>query len=155
MNLLTTNNFNWSWQVLRLFLSLLAMSLGIRFCASRKGETGWGGWAHLKGANSMAASRLGCRKTLVCTGWAISFLLCITRLRKQSSDLVRPPFPTMKLFSQSEWAVISWAMTIANSFMIIGCGLSHESAEDGCKTVRWSFEHQNPRNMVRLRLRDS
>jgi len=44
------------------------MSLGLRFCASRKGMTGRGGWVHPKGANSMAASGLDCRKALVGTG---------------------------------------------------------------------------------------
>ena len=39
-----------------------AVFLGLRFCASRKGGTGGGGWVHLKGANSMAASGLGCRR---------------------------------------------------------------------------------------------
>jgi len=29
-------------------ISLLAMSLGLRFCVSRKGGTGGGGWAHPK-----------------------------------------------------------------------------------------------------------
>ena len=42
---------------------------------------------HPKGANSMAASGLDCRKALVGTGWAIS-LLCMNGLRKQTSGLV-------------------------------------------------------------------
>ena len=45
-------------------MSLPAMSLGHRFCASRKGGTGGGGWVHPKGANSMVASGLSCRKAL-------------------------------------------------------------------------------------------
>jgi len=32
-------------------ISLLAMSFGDRFCFSRKGRTGEGGWVHLKAAN--------------------------------------------------------------------------------------------------------
>jgi len=32
--------------------------MGLRFCVSRKGGTGGGGWVHPKGANSMAASGL-------------------------------------------------------------------------------------------------
>ena len=32
------------------------MSLGDRFCDSRKGGTGGGGWVHPEGANSMAVS---------------------------------------------------------------------------------------------------
>jgi len=34
-----------------------------------------------KGADSMAASGLGCRKALVGTGWAISLLLCMNQLK--------------------------------------------------------------------------
>jgi len=46
-------------------MSYLAMSLGDRFCVSRKGETGGGGWVHLKSTNSMAMSGLACNKPLV------------------------------------------------------------------------------------------
>jgi len=35
-----------------------AMSLGDRFCMSRKGGTGGGEWVHLKGANRMAVPGL-------------------------------------------------------------------------------------------------
>ena len=49
--------------------------------------TGGGGWVHLKGANSMTASGLGCGKALVGTGWAsyMSLLLCMNWLRKHSA----------------------------------------------------------------------
>jgi len=40
------------------------VSFGDRFCFSRKGGIGGGGWVYLKGANGMAASELGCRKAL-------------------------------------------------------------------------------------------
>jgi len=43
-------------------MSLLAMSLGLSFRASRRGRTGGGGWVHPKGANSMAASGLNCKR---------------------------------------------------------------------------------------------
>ena len=49
-------------------MSLPAMSLGLRFCVSRKGGTGGGRWVHPKGANSMAASGLVFRSNLVGTG---------------------------------------------------------------------------------------
>jgi len=49
-------------------MSLLAMSLGLRFYVSRKGGTGGGGWVHARGANSMAASGLVFRSDLVGTG---------------------------------------------------------------------------------------
>ena len=54
----------------------------------------------------MAASGLGCQKALVGTGWAISLILRTNRLRKQSSNLVGPPFLTVTLFSWSAQAVI-------------------------------------------------
>jgi len=43
-------------------MSLASMSLEHRFCTSRKGETGGGGWVNQKGANSMATSGHSCRK---------------------------------------------------------------------------------------------
>ena len=55
---------------------------------------------HLKGANSMAVSRLNYRLSLVSIGWAIS-LLCTNGLRKRSSSHVGPPFLAAKLFSCS------------------------------------------------------
>jgi len=61
--------------------SLLAMSLGLRFCMSRKGGTGGGGWVHPKGAYSMAASGLVFRSDLVGTGRAISILFGINGVR--------------------------------------------------------------------------
>jgi len=64
-------------------MSLLAMSLGLRFCASRKGWTGGGGWVSTLDPANMAASGLSCRKPLVSsTEWAISLLLCTNGLRK-------------------------------------------------------------------------
>jgi len=39
---LTTNDFNYNQKIF--VLSLLAMTLELRFCASRKGWTGGGGW---------------------------------------------------------------------------------------------------------------
>ena len=56
-------------------MSLPAMSFGDRFCFSRKGGIGGGGWVYPKGANSMAVSGLVFRNDLVGTGWAISALL--------------------------------------------------------------------------------
>jgi len=64
-------------------MSLPAMSLGLRFCVSRKGGTGGGGWMHPKGANSMAASGLIFRNDLVGTGRAISILFTIDGVRNK------------------------------------------------------------------------
>ena len=77
-------------------MSLPAMSLGLRFCVSRKGGTGGGGWVHLKGAKRMAASGLTFRSDLVGTGRAISILFGINGVRNQRSRLVGPPFPEFK-----------------------------------------------------------
>ena len=59
------------------------MSLGLRFCMSRKGGTGGGGWVHLKGANSMAISGLIFRSDLVGTGRAISIHFGINGVRNK------------------------------------------------------------------------
>jgi len=48
-------------------MSLQAMSLGHRFCVSRKGGIGGGGLVHPKGTNSVAVSELGYRNDLVGT----------------------------------------------------------------------------------------
>ena len=64
-------------------ISLLAMSLGLRFCVSRKRGTGGGGWVHPKGANSMAVAGLVFRSDLVSTGRAISILFGINGVRNQ------------------------------------------------------------------------
>ena len=77
-------------------MSLPAMSLGLRSCVSRKGGTVGGGWVHLKGANSMATSRLVFRSDLVGTGRAISILFGINGVRNKRSHLVGPPFPEFK-----------------------------------------------------------
>ena len=88
-------------------MSLLAMSLGLRFCVSRKGRTGGGGWVHPKGANSMAASGLILRSDLVGTGRAISVLFGINGIRNKRSHLVGPPFPEFKARFQLQQAGIS------------------------------------------------
>jgi len=68
-------------------MSLPAMSLGLRFCVSRTGRTGGGGWVHPKGANSMSASGLVFRSDLVGTGRAISILFGINGVRNKQSTL--------------------------------------------------------------------
>ena len=64
-------------------MSLPAMSLGLRFCVSRKSGTGGDGWVHPKGANSMAASGFVFRSDLVGTGRAISILFGINGVRNK------------------------------------------------------------------------
>jgi len=64
-------------------MSLLAMSLGLGFCMSRRGRIGGGGWVHPKDANSVAVSGLVSRNDLVGTGRAISVLFIINGVRNK------------------------------------------------------------------------
>jgi len=79
-----------------------------RFCDSRKGGTGGGGWVHPKGADSMAVSALCFENALVGSEWATAVLLCTNGLRKLPSCSARHPFPTGKHLSQSGRAVAGW-----------------------------------------------
>ena len=111
-------------------MSLPAMSLGLRFCVSRKGGTGGGGWVHLKGANSMAASGLIFRSDLVGTGRAISIHFGIKGVRNKWSHLVGPPCPEFKArFS----ATAGWHFSrdLTRRLPIGWCGQSHVSAKHG------------------------
>jgi len=90
-------------------MSLLAMSLGLRFCVSRKGGTGGGGWAYLY---------------LVGTGRAISILFGINGVRNKRSHLVGPPVPEFKAhFSATAGWHFTWDLT--RCLLIGGCGHSH------------------------------
>ena len=62
-------------------------ALAHRFCVSRKGGTGGGGWGHPQGAVHMAAARLGCKRAMVGTEWANSRPGCMNRHRKCYSHL--------------------------------------------------------------------
>jgi len=81
------------------------MTFRDRFCFSRKGGIGGGGWVHPKGADSMAVSGLRFEYALVGSEWATAVLLCTNELRKQSSCPARCPFPMGKHLSQSGRAV--------------------------------------------------
>ena len=87
-------------------MSLLAMSLGLWFCASRKGGIGESGQVTTLGPGNMVACGFSCRKSLVGTGWATSLLLCMNGLRKRPSGDVGPPFLIVKLVSCSVGATI-------------------------------------------------
>ena len=50
-----------------------------RFCVSRKGGTGRGGWDHPQGDMHMVAARLGSESAMVGTGWANSFQGCMDK----------------------------------------------------------------------------
>jgi len=62
---------------------------------------------HPKGADSMAVSGLRFGNALVGSEWAAAVLLCMNRLRKQSSCPAWCSFPAGKHLSQSERAVAS------------------------------------------------
>ena len=49
--------------------------------------TGGAGWGHPQGAVHMAAARLGCKRTMVGTGWANSQPGYMSRLRKHYPHL--------------------------------------------------------------------
>jgi len=82
------------------------MSFGDKFCVSRKGRTGGGGWVHLLGANSMAMSWLGCRKAMVGTEWPIPLLFGINGLRNKLCHLVGPPFSARFFFRYTSLAFL-------------------------------------------------
>jgi len=122
-------------------MSFPAMSLGLRFCVSRKGGTGGGWWVHPKGTNSMAAS---VRSDLVGTGRAISILFGINGVRNQQSHLVGTPFPEFKArFS----ATAGWHFSrdLTRHLLIGGCSQSTYLLSMAEITSGSSFELNKPR----------
>jgi len=111
-------------------MSLLAVSLELKFCVSRKDGTGRGGWVHPKGANSMAVSGLVFRSDFVGTGRAISILFGINGVRNKRSQLVGPPFSDFKARFP---ATAGWHFSrdLTSCFLIGGCGQSHVSTKHG------------------------
>ena len=114
-------------EIFSFMMSLLAMSLGLRFSVSRKGGTGGGGWVHPK---SMATSGLVFRSDLVGTGRAISILFGINGVRNKRSHPVGPPFPEFKarLLATAGW---HFSRDLIRHLLIGGCGQSHVSAKYG------------------------
>jgi len=97
---------------------------------SRKGGTEGGGWVHLKGANSMAASGLVFRRDLVGTGRAISVPFGINGVRIKRSHLVRPSFSKFKArFSPT--AGWHFLRDLSKHLLICGCHQSYISVKDG------------------------
>ena len=114
-------------------MSLPAMSFRDRFCFSRKGGTGEGGWVYPKGANSMAVSGLVSRNDLVGIGRAISVLFGINGVTKQAISpcmYVGPPFLAFKAHFS---ATAGWHFSrdLTRHLLIGGCGQSHISVENG------------------------
>jgi len=124
-------------------MSLPAVSLGLTFCASRKGRTGEVGGCTRRVQTSWPCLGLSVEMPwLALVGPYLSSFAWLAL--EKSSGLVAPPFLRMKLLflvcMGSHWLR---AMTIENSLMN-GCGLNHESA---ARAVGWSFESQNPREL--------
>ena len=72
-----------------------------------------------KGANTMVASRLGCRNELVGTGRAIFVLFGKNGDRNKQSHLLGPPFPAFKahvpaiygrfaFLERCNWMFVNW-----------------------------------------------
>ena len=75
-------------------------TLPCRFCFSRKGGTGRGGWGHPQGAVHMAVVRFDCKSNMVGTGLANSRPGCMSRLRKRCSYFLGGLF----LAGKASWA---------------------------------------------------
>ena len=73
-------------------MALAAMSLGDRFCMSRKGGIVGGGWVHPKGGNSMAVRYVE-RSWLALGGPFLSFLALTDFESSCLACIVGPPFP--------------------------------------------------------------
>ena len=110
-------------------LSVGAIHFEDRFCASKKGGIGGGGWVSARGAVHMAAALAGCRKTLVSTDWTISHLVSTNRLRNHSPPLVGGTISGLVGSIQSGGVCAGLrALTIESSLMS-GCGWGHEPKE--------------------------
>ena len=70
----------------------------VRFCVSRKGETGGGS---PQADMHMVAARVGCQSAMVGTSWAKSCPACVDMLRKRYSHLVGGSF----LAEKAAWAL--------------------------------------------------
>ena len=117
--------------------------------AKRAGQGG-GEWVYRKAQKQPCCLHPGCRRALVDTGRVIFLLLCMNWLRKQTSALWGLRFWQCHFFLGGHWLR---AVTIENSLMS-GCGLSHESAEGGCKgnwVKFWASKPKGAGNMVHLR----
>ena len=78
-------------------------ALAHRFCVSSKGGTGGGGWGHPQGDMHMVTARLGCKSTMVGTGWANSCPGCMNKLRKRYCHFVGGSFLAGKAALAAEW----------------------------------------------------
>ena len=79
----------------------------MRVLYQQKGWDRGGGLGHPQGAVPFAAARLGCKGSMVGTGWANSCAGCMNRLRKRYSHLVVGPF----LAGKGAWALSGFLLT--------------------------------------------
>ena len=95
-----------------------------RFCASRKGGTGEGGWVHRSGWPCLAAVIAGYRKGLVSAGWPIRLVSCANGCTKHSFHL-----SGLGSF-QSGGAFSGQRVLIIEHSVMSGCGQGHKPAKD-------------------------
>ena len=65
-------------------LSVGAIRFENKFCGSKRGRIGGGGWVLAQGVVHMVAGLIGCTKTLVGTCWVISLLFNTMDIEKGS-----------------------------------------------------------------------
>ena len=124
-------------------MSLLAMSFGDRFCFSRKGGIGGGGWVHPKCANGHGHVWARLKKRL---GW---HWVCHFRpfwhkwILKKRSHLVGPPFPVFKAHFS---AMAGWHFSrdLSRHLLIGGCDHSRISVKYGWNYLWEQFWAQQP-----------
>ena len=130
--------------------------LAHKFCVSRKGGTGGGGWCHPQGAVHMAVAMLGCKRTMVDTRWANSCPGYMSRLGKRYCHLLGGSFlpgkaswsPSRCLPAESadccmlvnEWACLSLRSQVCLLSLKVHLG-----------SVFWSQSTDRNENMVRYR----
>ena len=86
-------------------------------------------------------------------GLFLSSYILTCWLRKQPAHLVGPPFSSIEDFSQSAWMGGFWPRVPTIEILLMsGCGWSHESSHDSCKSTYVKFgDHANTQqNMVHL-----
>ena len=99
-------------------LSVSPICFEDRFCTSKKGVIGRGGWAYSRRAVHMVAALAGCRTALVGTGWIISHLVSTNGDRNHSSPLVGAPVDSF----QSGGAFAGRRTLTIESLLMSGCG---------------------------------
>jgi len=116
-------------------MSLPAMSFGNKFCFSRKGGIGGGGWVHMKDADSMAVSGLSFGNALVGSGRVGH---CCPPMHEWVEKTVFSPCMTPISSGEAFFSV----RLSCNYCKLVNwwVWLSHERVEGGCKsTCAWNL----------------